>query len=63
MGEEIKPRYYVVFVTGGLKFGSAEVHRNLETWDDIVEIRRQLAEQLNTASIEDVQIINWKRIQ
>lgn len=66
MGEEVKPRYYVTFValvSNGLRFGSAQVRREMETWDDIAAVRAQLANAEQLASDEDLQIINWKRIQ
>lgn len=62
MGDEPTPKYYVCFVIGGFKFGSAAVHREIETWDDVVAIRRILAKNAHIESIEEVQIINWKRI-
>lgn len=63
MGDEIKPRYYVVFVTEGLEFGSVVINRQMDTWDDLVDVRRQLAAASKVESIENVQIINWKRIE
>lgn len=67
------PKYYVTFFytvktesgfSGGIGAGSIIWNGNLETWDDIEELRATIKENTESQRIKDsdVTVNDWKRI-